>query len=45
VTATNLAQFVINNNLDGVDLDWEDNDAMENGTGEKWLIDCTIKLR
>ena len=42
MTATNLAQFVIYNNLDGVDLDWEDNAAMENGTGEQWLIDCTI---
>lgn len=40
-----LAKFVIDNNLDGVDLDYEDNAAMENGTGEDWLIKCTKKLR
>lgn len=28
-----LAQFVIDNQLDGVDLDWEDNDAMNAGKG------------
>lgn len=33
VTAKNLAQFVLDNNLDGVDLDWEDNKAMEKGLG------------
>jgi len=26
-------------------LDWEDNAAMENGTGEAWLIECTKELR
>ena len=41
----NLGQFVIENNLDGVDLDYEDNAAMENGTGEDWIIKCTYKLR
>ena len=40
-----LAQFVLDNNLDGVDLDFEDNAAMEIGTGEQWLITCTKKLR
>jgi chitinase len=40
-----LAKFVIDNGLDGVDLDWEDNAAMETGTGEPWLISCTQKLR
>lgn len=43
--AEELAQFCIDNNLDGVDLDWEDNAAMETGTGEPWLISCTQKLR
>tara|TARA_B110000503_G_C7085235_1_gene386979 strand:+ start:509 stop:676 length:168 start_codon:yes stop_codon:yes gene_type:complete len=33
-----LGNFVLDNNLDGVDLDYEDNAAMENGTGEDWLI-------
>jgi chitinase len=28
---TSLAQFVLDNNLDGVDLDYEDNAAMELG--------------
>jgi len=40
-----LAQFVIDNNLDGVDLDWEDNDAMNAGKGEAWLISITQTLR
>jgi chitinase len=31
--------------LDGVDLDWEDNSAMELGTGEQWLVDITVALR
>ena len=29
---------MLENNLDGVDIDWEDNAAMEAGTGEAWLI-------
>jgi len=29
----NLAQFVIDNNLDGADADYEDNEAMKAGTG------------
>jgi len=41
-----LAQFVIDNNLDGVDLDYEDSAAFNaNGDGEKWLITCTQVLR
>lgn len=44
-TCTTMAQFVKNNHLDGIDLDWEDNDAMEEGTGEQWLIDCTLAIR
>ena len=45
VTAEALAKFVLDNNLDGVDLDYEDNGAMETGTGVPWLISCTRKLR
>jgi chitinase len=36
---------VISNNLDGVDIDWEDNAAMNAGTGEAWLITFQLKLR
>lgn len=43
--AQKLGDFVKNNNLDGVDIDWEDNSAMEAGKGEQWLIDFTKKLR
>jgi hypothetical protein len=31
--ATELAKFVIQNNFDGVDVDWEDNAAMNSGKG------------
>ena len=41
----NLAQFVIDNNLDGADADWEDNGALEQGVGEQWLIDFTRAYR
>ena len=41
----NLAKFVIINHFDGVDLDYEDNAAMENGSAEDWLIKCTKILR
>ncbi len=36
--ANKLGEFVLDNNLDGVDIDWEDNIAMEAGTGEAWII-------
>ena len=36
-----LAQFVIDMQLDGVDLDYEDNAAMEAGTAVPWLIEMT----
>jgi len=36
---------VADNNLDGIDFDWEDNTAMNNGLGEDWLIKCTKKAR
>ena len=37
----NLAMFVIENQLDGVDLDYEDNAAMVAGTAVPWLITMT----
>ena len=37
----NLAQYVIDKQLDGVDLDYEDNAAMEQGTAVPWLIEMT----
>ena len=43
--AKKLGEFVLNNNLDGVDIDWEDNGAMEAGTGEQWLITFQRELR
>lgn len=43
--AIKLGEFVKNNNLDGVDIDWEDNAAMEAGKGEDWLISFSKKLR
>jgi len=42
---TKLANFVKQNNLDGVDLDWEDTAAFTAGTGEAWLITITKTLR
>ena len=45
VVATNLANFVIANNFDGCDIDYEDNGAMEEGKAEAWLISFTKKLR
>lgn len=43
--ATKLADFVVDNELDGCDIDYEDNDAMEAGKAEAWLITFTKKLR
>ena len=43
--ATNLADFVKNNMFDGVDIDYEHNSAMEDGTGKPWLKNFTIALR
>ncbi len=31
--------------LDGIDLDWEDNVALEAGTGEELLVNCTRLCR
>jgi chitinase len=44
-TAKALSSFVRDNNLDGVDIDWEDNSAMEAGRGEEWLVRFTSQLR
>jgi chitinase len=35
----------LSNNLDGVDIDWEDTAAFQYGTGEQWLITFTTVLR
>ena len=43
--ATKLANYVSTNNLDGVDIDWEDTVAFQSGTGEAWLITLTKTLR
>ena len=36
---------MLDNNFDGADVDWEDNTAMNRGTGEQWLIAFTKALR
>jgi len=43
-TAQQIAQFVITNQFDGVDLDYEDNNAMDAGTGVSWIVQCTQTL-
>jgi hypothetical protein len=45
LTALKLADFVNSNNLDGVDIDWEDSAAFQYGIGEQWLITFTTALR
>jgi chitinase len=45
-TCSALAQFILDNNLDGVDIDYEDTAGFSaNGGGEQWLITCTQTLR
>lgn len=44
-SATNLANFALANNVDGVDIDYEDNNAMNIGRGEEWVIKFQRKLR
>ena len=41
----NLADFVITNHFDGVDLDYEDNGAFEKGTAPAWIVTCVQTLR
>lgn len=43
--ASSLATWVNANNFDGVDIDYEDNDAMTLSTAEQWLITFQRKLR
>ncbi|KAJ7625684.1 glycoside hydrolase family 18 protein [Roridomyces roridus] len=44
--ANAIGQFVVNNDLDGVDVDYEDLTAITNGSGgEAWLITFTKQLR
>lgn len=43
--ARSLANFVRRNNLDGVDIAWHDDQALQNGSGERWLITFTAELR
>lgn len=43
--AQKLGQFVLTNNLDGADIDYEDNNAMNNGLGLDWLVSFTKTLR
>lgn len=46
VTADSVAAFVIQYDLDGADVDYEDLQAMNAGTGaEQWLISFTTELR
>lgn len=43
--ANELGDFVLSRNLDGVDIDYEDNDAMNARTGATWVITFTNALR
>jgi hypothetical protein len=43
--AISLAAFVKNNSLDGVDVNYQDNIAFNNGIAESWLISFTNTLR
>lgn len=43
--ATKLATFATENELDGVDVDYEDFDAMSAGTAVPWLVTFTQTLR
>lgn len=44
-TAQKLAKWVKSNNLDGVDIDYEDNTAFNGGTAEQWVITFQKELR
>ncbi|KAL1943054.1 hypothetical protein VTO73DRAFT_4725 [Trametes versicolor] len=46
-TANTMAQFVLTNQLDGIDVDYEDLDAMNKGDGkaEAWVSTFTTTLR
>jgi len=44
---TQIAQFVVKYQLDGIDIDWEDSSAFQSGdgTGEYWLSNLTSTMR
>ncbi|OBZ73875.1 Endochitinase 3 [Grifola frondosa] len=44
-TANTMAAWVQEFDLDGIDVDYEDFDAIDAGTGEAWLISFTTQLR
>ena len=46
-TANTMAQWVIDNGLDGIDVDYEDFNAMNSGTDSAvdWLVTFTQQLR
>jgi chitinase len=44
-SAKNLAAIVKKYGFDGADIDWEDDSAMQGGTGEQWLITFQKALR
>jgi chitinase len=43
--ANGLASFVLENALDGADINWQDTDSLLSGSGEKWLINFHTHLR
>ncbi|KDN50379.1 glycoside hydrolase family 18 protein [Tilletiaria anomala UBC 951] len=43
--ATSIAKFVIDNNLDGVDIDYEEEDLFDHGKALPWLIALQRHLR
>ncbi|KAH9852938.1 chitinase [Lenzites betulinus] len=47
IVANNLAQFVLNTDLDGIDIDYEEFDLVvkEPGVGEAWVMSLTQTLR
>ena len=36
--ANKLATFVLDNNLDGCDVNWQDSAALKSGKGYEWLL-------
>ena len=48
-TANTMAQFVLSNDVDGIDVDWEETtlvtDPTKSGVGEAWLATFTQTLR
>lgn len=43
--ANRLAAYVLDNNLDGCDINWQDSDALLNGSGVQWLNSFQNHLR